>query len=193
MLQSVYMNSTQNVKKILAEINSVLKKVNNKEADQFINLLLKTSTIIVCGAGRSGFIASTFAMRLTQLDLNAHTQKEIDTSIIGKDTLVVICSGTGETKSVYEFTNLAKNMHANLFLITSADGEKSSIASLTNNMLILQSPSKTKENNQLISFQPLGSLYEQSLFIFFEGLIPSLMEKMQQTEKDMKKRYINLN
>ncbi|KYC50789.1 MAG: hypothetical protein APG12_00592 [Candidatus Methanofastidiosum methylothiophilum] len=39
------------------------------------------------------------------------------------------------------------------------------------------------------SFAPLGTLFEVSTFLFFEGLISSLMERTNRNEEDLKKMH----
>lgn len=72
------------------------------------------------------------------------------------------------------------------------NGQESSLAKIASKSIILSAPSKTQETKDFQSEQPLASLYEQSMFIFFEAIVLQLMEKLQQNHEDMSKRHINL-
>ena len=56
----------------------------------------------------------------------------------------------------------------------------------------IQAPSKTKSVGVLHSIQPMTTLNEQCLGIFFDAVVLSLMEKMNETHDTMWARHSNL-
>ncbi|MGO3608894.1 MAG: 6-phospho-3-hexuloisomerase, partial [Enterococcus sp.] len=57
----------ETIKTIMAEINQVMDLVDEKQLDQALPLFQKNKRIFVIGAGRSGFQAKGFAMRLMHI------------------------------------------------------------------------------------------------------------------------------
>ena len=62
------------------------------------------------GAGRSGFQVKGFAMRLMHMGISSYVVGETCTPNIKEGGLLVICSGSGETKSL---VNHAKKSERN--------------------------------------------------------------------------------
>jgi len=52
---------------ILKKIEKITERISPEEVEQFITVIKNAPRIYVVGAGRSGFVARAFAMRLVQL------------------------------------------------------------------------------------------------------------------------------
>ncbi len=68
--------------------------------------------IFVAGAGRSGFMAKSFPMRMMHMGIDAYVIGETVTPNFEKDDILIIESGSGETKGLD--TNKMYCRHANL-------------------------------------------------------------------------------
>ncbi|MDU6524706.1 MAG: SIS domain-containing protein, partial [Enterococcus sp.] len=66
----------ETIKTIMAEINQVMDLVDEKQLDQALPLFQKNKRIFVIGAGRSGFQAKGFAMRLMHIGYTDYVMGE---------------------------------------------------------------------------------------------------------------------
>jgi 6-phospho-3-hexuloisomerase len=171
-------------KKILEEIKKVLEKNSESSEKDIVKEIKKAKKIFVFGQGRSGLMAKSFAMRLAQMGKKTFVVGETITPSIGNKDLLLVVSGSGETKTVIDIVKEAKSVNAKIFCITS--NNKSTIAKQSDKIIILNA--KTKVCGK--SIEPLGSLFEQSTLIFLDAVILGLMGK--NTETKMKKRHATL-
>ena len=95
------------IETILSELNNVLSKVDELKVTEAIELLLEAKEIFCAGAGRSGFQVKGFAMRLMHMGFKSYVVGETCTPNITEEGLLVVCSGSGETKSLVNHANKA--------------------------------------------------------------------------------------
>jgi 6-phospho-3-hexuloisomerase len=183
--------TTKSIQKILDnvgdEIDKVLDKIDENSTRRLIKRIENSKRIFLYGGGRSGLIAEAFAMRLIQLGIESHVVGESSAPQIKKNDLVILISGSGETKITKEIADNAKKLKAKIILITS--NKNSSIAKKSN--MILEIEAKTKVKGK--SIEPLGSLFEQATFIYLDSIILILMNKLNKTEKQMKKEHSKIS
>jgi 6-phospho-3-hexuloisomerase len=105
--------------------------------------------------------------------------------------LLLICSGSGETQSLVSMANKAKSLGVKLALITI--NPASTIGTLADIIVRIPAPSpKAAANNDFVSIQPMGNLFEQSLLLFLDMTVMLLMERKGMTSDEMFKRHANL-
>jgi 6-phospho-3-hexuloisomerase len=178
------------LQKILPEIEQVLSKTDEKEVSLLAKELLGAKTIVAVGAGRVGMAVRGFAMRLGHFGLKAFTVGDSTVPSIGKGDLLLVASGSGETQTIFDLVTIAKKNGAKIALVT---GNKNSrIGKLANAIVQIQAPSKTKKIAGFQSMQPMTTLNEQCLGIFFDTVVLCLMEKMKETHETMWARHSNL-
>lgn len=175
---------------IIDEIKSVLLKVNENEVDAFITEILKSNKIVVCGAGRVGMAIRGFGMRLGHLGFTAFTLGDSTVPSIAETDLLVVASGSGETQTIFDLVSVAKKNNARIVAVTG--NPDSRIGKLANVIVKLDAPSKTKKVDGFISMQPMTTLNEQCLGIFFDAVVLKMMEIMGETHDTMWKRHSNL-
>jgi 6-phospho-3-hexuloisomerase len=180
----------ENYKKILTEIDSVLSKTDESEIEKLINELVNAKTIVVVGAGRVGMAAKGFAMRLGHLGMKAFMIGDTTVPAIGQGDLLLACSGSGETQTIYDLVKIARDNGSRVALVS---GNKNSrMAALSDIIVEVKAPSKTKAIDGFSSIQPMTTLNEQCLGIFFDSVVLLLMEKMSENHDTMWKRHSNL-
>ena len=185
-------------KKIMQEIaRHVMKtsdELDDSEIGDMIKLIRKSCRIFVIGAGRSGLAVRAFAMRLVQLGLTAYVVGETITPGMDKKDLLIAVSGSGETNSVVNATKIAKNIGVKVLAITSYP--ESSLGRISDYTVKIKGKTKIDiEKNHLkhqiegvhSSLTPLGTMFEDTAQIFFDGVIAELMEKLGKKEKDMRR------
>jgi 6-phospho-3-hexuloisomerase len=180
----------KNTKKILDEMDSVLSKIKEKEVEILIKQIISSKKIVVCGAGRVGMAIRGFGMRLGHLGLNAYTLGDSVVPSIGKGDLFLVASGSGETQTIYDLVEIAKKNGAKVALVTG--NPDSRMGKLAETIVQIKAPSKTKPIDNFSSIQPMTTLNEQCLGIFFDAVVLDLMEKMEETHDTMWARHSNL-
>ena len=178
------------IQTILKEISSVLVKINEKQVQLLINEILKANTIITLGAGRVGLATRAFTMRLGHLGLRSFFLGDTTLPAIGKSDLLIVSSGSGETQTIFDLVRISSKHKLHIALITS--NPKSRIGQLALTIVEIQAPSKIKPINNIKSIQPMTTLNEQCLNIFFDSLILLLMKKLNETHNTMWARHSSL-
>ena len=85
---------------VTSELNQALNQIDPKSVDMMIEALEGADEIFVCGAGRSGFMARAFTMRLMHMGRKVYLVGETVTPNLRQSDVLVVCSGSGETKSL---------------------------------------------------------------------------------------------
>lgn len=175
---------------ILDEIYSVLERIDENAYEQFISSILAAKSIFVTGQGRSGLVSRTFAMRLTHIGLHAYCVGDATTPNIDKGDLLVACSSSGSTYITGYIAGLAKKSHSTVIAVTSH--KDSPLAGQADVIIELpvQEVSTNYKNNGSIQFR--STLFEQACLVYLDGVILSLLTRLDSSEYDMHKRHSNL-
>jgi 6-phospho-3-hexuloisomerase len=176
-----------NYKALLSEIEKTLEASDFGDLEEFIKKILNAEKIVLFGAGRVGLMMKTFAMRLNHLGLDGYFLGEINLPATGSGDLLIIGSGSGNTKSVVTIAEIAQSKGLDVISVTS--NINSSIASLSSCLIFLSC--QTKETGLLprFSIQPMTTLFEQSLLIFLDALVLELMKKLNEDNESMSRKH----
>lgn len=153
---------------IIEELLGTWKHQDKKKLDHFISILSKNliqKKIICIGAGRMGYSMKAFSMRLTHLGFNAYFIGETNVPRADHNTVVIISTSSGETKTNLLYANQSKQAGSLLLVLT--QNENSSVGSLADHCL------EFKCTNTV---QPMKSLAEQYTFVLFDHIINRLMQ-----------------
>lgn len=178
------------IQEILAEVGNVLQKVDESQVDELVRKILAARKIVVCGAGRVGMATRGFGMRLGHLGLQAYTLGDSVVPSISAGDLFLVSSGSGETQTIYDLVEIAKKNGATVVLVTG--NPESRMGKLANTIVEIKAPSKTKSVEGFVSIQPMTTLNEQCLGIFYDAVVLELMEKMNESHDTMWARHSNL-
>ncbi len=179
-----------NIQTILREMSLVLSSIDEGQVLELSEEILKANKVVVCGAGRVGMAIRGFGMRLGHLGLNAYTLGDSVVPGIGTGDLLLVASGSGETQTIYDLLEIGKKNGARIGLVTG--NPESRMGKLADVIVQMKAPSKTKAIEGFVSIQPMTTLNEQCLGIFFDALVLALMEKMGETHDSMWARHSNL-
>lgn len=194
--------TTRNIKlamKLLGEhIIRTANEIHDDQVDALVNHILGARKIFVMGAGRSGLVGKTFAMRLMHLGLSVYVVGEIVTPAVEKGDILITISGSGETKSIVELALIGKQCGAKLVTITS--NISSSLAKESDVVIEVGGRNKTDSVDYLerqvrgeyYSLAPLGTLFEMTSLVFLDGLISELMAITKRDEKYLRSRHTSL-
>ncbi len=175
---------------ILKEIHTVLIKISDDEQELLVSSLMKAKRVYLAGAGRSGLIIQCFAMRLMHLGMQAYHVGGVTTPPIGQGDLLLIASGSGETASLVSMAQKAHALEAKIALVTVST--QSSISRISDCTVRLDAPTKVDKQRNDASIQPMASLFEQSMMIFFDCIVLHIMKQLGLTAEEMAGRHANL-
>ncbi len=175
---------------ILREIQTVLSKVDENSVHALATALQHSNKIVTIGAGRVGLATKGFAMRLGHLGFNAHAIGDMTVpSLKGARNMALIASGSGETPSIAILAEIAKKNDATVALITA--NPQSRMGRIADIVVCVPAPTKHSKASER-SKQPMTTLNEQCLHVFFDALVLSLMHTLNENHDTMWSRHSNL-
>jgi len=178
-------------KQILAELDTLLAAVDEGQIQDFLEALLQARRIFVIGMGRTGLVMRAFAMRLMHIGITAHVVGETTTPSLGTDDLLVVGSGSGETRWPLHALEMAKQLGARVITITSRP--ESSLAQAADLVVKLPAASlKARSSDAHPSAQPVGSLFEQGLLLLLDAVVMMLMERLPEAPATLPRRHANI-
>ncbi len=183
-------STVERIEQILTEIKTVLTKVDQAQVDTLVRDILAARRIIASGAGRVGMAVRGFVMRLKHLGLDAYILGDANVPSLKEQDLFLVCSGSGETQTIFELTAIANRNQAKIALITGNPASR--MGKLAQTIVEIRAPSKTKQVEGFASIQPMTTLNEQSIGIFFDAVVLRLMEELNETHETMWERHSNL-
>jgi 6-phospho-3-hexuloisomerase len=174
---------------ILAEVTACVRQVSAESLAQAGALIESASRIFVAGPGRSGLCMRALAMRLMHIGKTAYVVGETTMPAIAAANLLIIGLGSGQTTSLLTIVAQARRQGAIILLFTT--DATSPLAEQADYRVIIPAPAfKTAEQVRgFISMQPLGTLFEQSLFILCDCLILGLMQRTGVSAAQMAERH----
>ena len=174
---------------ILEELGACLHAVDPDEIRSAVDLIEPAARVFVAGAGRSRLGVRGFAMRLMHLGKTSHVVGETTTPTIGPGDVLVVGSGSGRTASLQEFVKKAKEVGSTVLLLTI--DPVSPLGKVADRIVTVPGYSPSVANSKL-SAQPMGSLFEQSLFILLDCIVMLLLQREPHRSEKMAARHANL-
>ena len=182
---------------ILDNIEGAVEFLDEKNVDDFENIIIEAKNVFVTGAGRSGLAAKAFAMRLMHLGVSAYVVGETISPAIYEDDCIIAISGSGETNTIVSAVKIAKNRGSKVLAVTSYP--ESTLGQLADTCLLVKGRTKKEVDDEnymkrqihgnYTSLTPLGTAFELTTLVFLDAIVSELMEKMHQTESDIKARH----
>ena len=185
------------IKAILDNIETAQEFLDEDSINQFEDVIINSTNIFVTGAGRSGLAAKAFAMRLMHLGLSSYVVGETISPAINEDDCIIAISGSGETNTIVSAAKIAKNRGSKVLAVTSYP--ESTLGQLADGYLLVKGRTKKEVDDEnymkrqihgnYTSLTPLGTAFELTTLVFLDAIVSELMEKMEQTESDLKARH----
>jgi 6-phospho-3-hexuloisomerase len=179
--------------------------LDQNQVQVFFQEMLSARRVYVAGAGRSGFIAKAFGLRLLHLGMDVYVVGETITPAFKPGDTLVMFSGSGETHSMVSISETAKELGGKVCLITASPDSKirniaDCVVTLRDLTGYYQQDKNSFEIRQLTgkyrsvgtSFAPLGTLFETLALVFSDAVISALMEAKKSEIIDMKSRITNV-
>ena len=170
---------------LLKELRQILDAVSPRRTDQFLRAIIRARRVFMYGLGRSGLVARMFGMRLVHLGRSAEVVGDTTTPAIRADDLLVVCSRTGHSPILRHAVRLAHKEDAQAVAVV---GMRATPLSSESD-LVVRLPLEIAQGEKN---QPMGSLFEQALLLYLDGMVLRLMERLEMTAEDMERIHSNL-
>ena len=185
------------IKAIIGNIVSAEEFLDEESVDNFENIIIESDNVFVTGAGRSGLAAKAFAMRLMHLGVSAYVVGETISPAINEGDCIIAISGSGETNTIVSAVKIAKKRGSKVLSVTSYP--ESTLGQLSDTCLLVKGRTMQEVDDEnymkrqiygnYTSLTPLGTAFELTTLVFLDAIVSELMEKMHQTESDLKARH----
>lgn len=176
---------------VLEEVQRVLSAIDSQSSWKMVKAIRSAKRIYIAGVGRSGLVVKAFGQRLMHIGRDVHLADEITAPGISPKDLLICCSGTGRTQMTVYMARKARSIGARVCSLT-ADTH-SPLAELSDVVVQIPAPLEHRHKRKGIkTIQPARSLFEQSMFLFLEAVVLTLMEKLQISRETLEERHANL-
>lgn len=171
---------------IIDKISSILDATESDYDKQLTAMVDGASRIFIAGAGRSALVARFFAMRLMHGGYDVYVVGEIVTPSLKKGDLLIVISGSGETETMIAFAKRAKELGAEIVLISSRTS--STLGDMSNKIIPIGKPDMYGK----VVGMPMGTTFELSTLIFLEATVSHIIHEKGIPEEEMRARHANL-
>ena len=176
------------IQEVMKGVNRVMAQVDETQLQRILPLFTHKRRIFVRGAGRSGFQAKGFAMRLMHLGYEVYVLGETITPGVKEGDLFITISGSGTTKGVLMDAISAKEKGLTLLVFTS--NRQSELAQIADALVVI--PGATKTGSGIASIQLLSSLFDQTLHITLDVLCLMLSRQQSVTKDEILQAHVNI-
>ena len=179
--------------------------IDPSEVEKFVDLLIDVyrangrRIVLVMGAGRSGLVGRAFAMRLMHMGFHVYVLGDTIVPSVRKGDVVIAISGSGRTRLIVTAAEAAKQVGATVVAITTYPD--SPLGRLADLVVKVPGRAKTAKMDDYFARQilgvheplaPMGTLFEDTTMVFLDGVVYSLMRRLEISEDEMKKRHANI-
>jgi len=174
---------------VAQEIAHTVAQLDQQQLQSVVDEIGGARRVFVCGTGRSLLMMKALAMRLMHAGLEAYVVGETVTPAIEPGDLLIVGSGSGQTRTTLAMVQAAAAEGAHVVALTAhAD---SPIAAAGDLVIEIPAPI-TSQPAAGASAQPPGSLFEQCLLAVGDALVLAVMERLGTTIEDMRARHTKL-
>ena len=173
----------ENQKEAIVEFTEIIKTASNKRTSKN-----PKTTIFLVGAGRSGFVAKAFAMRLMHLGYYVYVVGETITPWINDGDIIITVSKSGKSNSITEI--IGDSELDNVKFLSICGSEDCDLAGISDAKIIIESLPQNcidlEDDLDPLELILMGCAFEISAFIILDALVCELMQNLNLREKDLK-------
>ncbi len=193
------------MKEIIDFASNAMQSIDPGQVEKFVSKLVDVAAsngmrkVLVMGAGRSGLVGKAFAMRLMHIGFNVYVLGDTIVPSVNENDVVIAISGSGTTKLIVTAAEAAKNVGATVIALTTYPDSK--LGQLAD--IVVKIPGRTKMARmddyfarQILGIHeplaPLGTLFEDTVMIFLDGIAVELMHRLGKNEDELRQRHANI-
>lgn len=175
---------------ILGECAVALQKVKEEDVVQLIEMLLVADKVFFIGVGRVKLEIEAFAKRLAHLGIRTCIVGDITEPAMTAQDILVVASGSGESLIPVAIAQKAKKIGGKIIHIGS--NPHSTLQPITDLMIRIPVQTKLYLADEVVSKQPMSSLFEQSLLLFGDAVAKMIVDKKNIELKNLWQFHANL-
>lgn len=172
----------ENQKNAINEFREIILTASNKRTSK-----LRKTTIFVAGAGRSGFVAKAFAMRLMHLGYYVYVFGETIAPPVSDGDIIIIVSKSGRSNSITQIVEDSKMNNVKFLCVCGS--EECDLVNVSQAKIIIDSlPQETisiEGQEEPLELILMGTAFETCALILLDTLIVELMENLKLREVDL--------
>lgn len=177
-------------KLVIKECDIALSKISENEIQQLIKLLFEADKVFFIGVGRVKLELEAFAKRLAHLGIKTHIVGDINEPAMTNKDILIVGSGSGESLVPVAIAKKAKSIGGKIVHIGS--NPQSSLAPITDLMVRIPVQTKLYLEDEIVSNQPMSSLFEQSLLLLGDAVAAMIVAQKNIKLKKLWEYHANL-
>ena len=184
------MTSADIARKITGEVQAVLDRVDPEETNRLIAEICSAQKVFIFAVGRVFLVLQCLGKRLGHLGIDCQVVGSTTEKPITSQDLLLIASGSGESKLPAEIARITKGKGARLGIITSA--RVSTIKSLSDFAVHLPCPTKNDPATGVASVQMMSTLFDQALHLYGDIVAIMIQQSKGIRNEDLWQSHANL-
>ena len=175
---------------ILEECRQALSKVDPAAVDKLVGLILGADKVFFVGVGRVLLSLQSTAKRLAHFGIRTYYVGQVTEPAITDKDLLIVGSGSGESLVPVAIARKAKQCGAKVIHIGS--NPESSLSPITDIFVRIPVCTKLKRPDEIVSQQPMTTLFDQSLLLFGDALALMIMRRRKLDMPTLWRNHANL-
>ena len=177
-------------KTAIDELAQVFPKMDDRAVEQLLATLAGAERVFTIAGGREGLVTKAFTMRLAHMGKPSFWIWDDTTPSIGPGDVLLVATSSCTGGVLTHVAKTAKEHGAFIALITADNGGP--VGPYADSTLFIPAQGYLAGGDLVRSVQPMGNLFEESLFITYDVLSTMLSKKLGQTYEMMEKRHRNV-
>lgn len=175
---------------LIDELRDVFLAISEPTVGVMVDRLAAAKRIFTYGVGREGLVLRSLCMRLFHMGLDAHVVGNMTTPHLGEGDLLVTSSGPGYFSTVAALMGVTRKSGGKVLIITA--NPQAELPREADVVVVIPGQTMAGGAGERASIQPMGSLYEQAMWLLFDYVVLRLAERLKLTFADMSPRHTNL-
>lgn len=175
----------------LNELGTVLGAIDPEGIERACALIARSGAVMGYAGGREGLMMRALLMRLHHLGVRASMQGDMAAPPLGPGDLFLCSAGPGGISTVAALMGQARMGGAEILYLT-AEPDRAPVELATQVLVIPAQTMARDQGDAATSVLPMGSLYEATMFLLFEGMVLRLRELRGETAESLRARHTNM-
>lgn len=175
-------------------VTDMFLAVDQDSIEALVDIIMDADRIFVAGWGRAGNVGRILGMNMSQLGRVVFCVGDNNTPAITDKDILIICSGSGNTKTISLIAQQAKDHGAKVALMSfnGADSTMGKIADVNVHIPRITRDELTKEGMQPYEGGALGEVFYNAAFMMNDFITTCVMKRTGQTFEDIIKNHNSL-
>lgn len=173
------------------EVSAIFQTIDQTQIDALVDAIMQTDRVFISGWGRAGNVARILGMNCSQLGKLVFCVGDNGTPAIQPGNLLIIVSGSGNTKTISIICQQAREHGANIALISgNADSVMGKMADI--NVVIPRRLPGEVDLADGVVFEKRPYAFYEAAFMLNDYISTCIRRKTGQTLEDVKRFHNNL-